>query len=169
MNADNKNANQAQKIIIIGLCLLIISALAISIFQLTINKENTTSNTTFGMGAVQASARDTERQTDIKSIHAQIEAYWAQIGYYPSLDELNDPSFVSENLKGLDTEALRDPQGSGETYASIPGKNIYSYEVLPKNCDNSTTQCTSYTLTATLEKESNGSMTYTKTSLNAPY
>lgn len=169
MNTGSTNTDQAQKVIITLLGLLIISALAISIFQLTLNKENAKSNTTFGMGAVQASARDTERQTDIKAMHAQIEAYWAQTGYYPSLDELNDPSFVSENLKGLDTEAFSDPQGSGKTFASTPGKNVYSYEVLPKNCDNSVTQCTSYTLTATIEKESNGSTTYTKTSLNSPY
>lgn len=167
MDQSNTNINQAQKFIIIGLGVLILVALTLSVYQLTVNKEKASSNTSFGMGAVQANARDTERQTDIKSVHAQIEAYWAQMGYYPSLDDLNDPSFVSDNLRGLDSEALLDPQGSGKTFASSPGDHIYSYEVLPANCDNSVTLCQSYTLTATLEKESNGSITYVKNSLNS--
>jgi type II secretory pathway pseudopilin PulG len=109
-------------------------------------------------------ARDTERQTDIKALHSQIEAYYAQNGKYPTLVNLNTASFVSTNLKGLDTEALKDPVGRVGLLTSTPSKNYYSYAVTGngKACDNVTTDCDTYTLTATLEAGG----TYTKNSLN---
>ena len=38
---------------------------------------------------IQQKARDTERQTDIKAVHGQLEAYYAQNGAYPALADLN--------------------------------------------------------------------------------
>ncbi len=35
-------------------------------------------------------ARDTERQSDIKAIHGQVEAYHTQNGKYPTLSDIND-------------------------------------------------------------------------------
>ena len=116
--------------------------------------------------SIQAKARDTERQTDIKAIHGQVEAFWAQFGYYPSLANLNDSAFRITNMKGLDNEALKDPQGSGYLIAASPVQYSYAYTVLPANCDDSKTRCTSYTLTATTEQELNGKKVYYKTSLN---
>ena len=112
---------------------------------------------------IQKKARDTERKTDINALHGQVEAYQAQNGKYPTLDELNDATFRSNNLKGLDPAALKDPNGAAGTLVDTPGANAYSYEAAPAGCDNgSNGDCTSYTLTATLE--SGG--TYVKSSLN---
>ncbi len=117
--------------------------------------------TTFS--GIQRRARDTERQTDIKAIHGQVEAYYAQNGRYPTLANLNDDTWVGDNLKGLDLGALQDPKGSGNDLQGSAAASIYSYAVGPTGCDNSTGgDCTEYTLTATLE--SGG--TYAKTSLN---
>ena len=114
---------------------------------------------------VQAKARDIERQTDVKAIHSQVEAYYAQYGKYPALADLNSASWRNSNMRGLDEEALKDPQGSKSILALSPDKKVYSYDVAaPDNsaCDNSTKDCTQYVLTATYE---NGG-TFTKSNLN---
>lgn len=112
-----------------------------------------------------SSAANTERQTDIKVIHGQVEAYYAQNGYYPTLSDLNSTSWRSTNMKGIDKEALRDPSGSGYTLVAKPAANVYSYEVSAADgsaCNNTTKDCAVYTLTATYE----GGGTFTKTNLN---
>lgn len=113
---------------------------------------------------IQKKARDSERQTDINALHGQLEAYYAQNAKYPSLANLQDGTWVSSNLKGLDPKALIDPnqnQGTGKIQGSNAA-NQYGYVATPANCDNSTTDCTAYTLTATLESGS----TFVKNSLN---
>lgn len=114
---------------------------------------------------IQQRARNTERQTDIKAIHGQVEAYYAQNGRYPTLANLNDATFRDANMRGLDAEALRDPKGTAATLAATPAANVYSYAVTAVGggaCDNATTDCAEYTLTATNE----GGGTYTKENLN---
>lgn len=115
---------------------------------------------------IQQKARNTERTTDIKALHGQIEAYYAQNGKYPTLGNLNDATWRGTNMKGLDAEALKDPKGSGQTLAATAGANTYSYAVFASDgttaCDNTTTDCAVYTLTATLE----GGGTFTKSNLN---
>jgi len=115
---------------------------------------------------IQQRARNTERETDIKAIHGQVEAYYAQNGRYPTMANLNDGTWRSTNMKGLDQEALRDPKGSSAALAATPGgaANVYTYETVSTTCDNTPTggDCTGYTLTATRE----GGGTYTKTALN---
>ncbi len=116
--------------------------------------------TTFS--GIQRKARDSERQTDINAIHSQVEAYHAQNGKYPTNANLDTDSFVTTTLKGLDISALQDPKGTSNDLAAAAAANVYSYVETPTGCDNTTTDCTGYTLTATLE----GGGTYTKTSLN---
>ena len=114
---------------------------------------------------IQQKARNTERQTDIKALHGQIEAYYAQNGKYPTLDNMNDSTWRSSNMKGLDAEALKDPKGSAQTLVASPAANSYSYDVKASDdsaCDNSTKDCAKYTLTATYE----GGGTFSKSNLN---
>jgi len=117
---------------------------------------------------IQQKARDTKRQTDINALQGQIEAYFAQNGFYPTLTNMNTPSFVSGQLKGLDSTALCDPseKTSPCTLADNPAANVYAYHVRAADgtttCDNSTNNCAQYTLTATLEAGG----TFAKSSLN---
>ncbi len=130
--------------------------------------------TTFN--GIQQKGRDTERQTDIKALHGQLEAYNAQNGRYPTASDIgttsaNNVTFISTNMKGLDKEALRDPKGASGDFSllnSTPGAgaNKYGYVPAPSGCDNNGTDCTSYTLTAALEGKIDNSSTYSKTSLN---
>ncbi len=117
---------------------------------------------------IQQKARNTERQTDIKAIHGQVEAYYAQNGKYPTLANLNDGTWRGTNMKGLDSEALKDPKGSASTLVAAAAANSYAYAVFASDgttaCDNAAaaTDCAVYTLTATYE----GGGTFAKTNLN---
>ncbi len=108
---------------------------------------------------------DSERKTDINATHGQVEAYFAQTGKYPTLNNLNDKAFRSANLKGLDDSALKDPEGLESVLVAVPAVKSYSYAVTTltgAKCDNSVTDCVKYTLTATLSDAT----TYQKQQLN---
>ena len=120
--------------------------------------------TTFS--GVQRKARNTERQTDIKAIHGQLEAYFAQNNSYPALAQLNDSSWrASTVMKSLDGEALKDPKGSAQTVAADATATSYGYNVTTDAdgaCTTAANDCTKYTLTAKQE----GSTDFVKTNLN---
>jgi len=126
--------------------------------------------TTFN--GIQQKARDTERETDVKALHAQLEAYWAQQGFYPSLTDMNDRAaggFVATNMKGLDAGAFKDPKAAATALIASPGATGYAYAVTNSagtSCEADHTTCAKYVLTATLEGTINGSGTYVQNSLN---
>ena len=113
---------------------------------------------------IQQKARNSQRQTDINAVDSHVEAYYAQTGNYPTLANLNDSTWRSTNMKGLDEEALKDPKitAAQETapLADTVSNTQYSYVVTPANCDNTATMCDAFTLTANLE----GGGTYVKKS-----
>lgn len=114
---------------------------------------------------IQAKGRDAERQTDIKAVYGHIEAFYTQTGGYPTLAQINDTTWRSANVAGLDREAWRDPKTSSYNLAATPTNNQYSYEVTAANgsaCDNSSVECGKYTLTARLERGS----AFTKSNLD---
>src|SRR3990167_5591214 len=114
---------------------------------------------------IQQKARNTERQTDIKALHGQVEAFFAQNGKYPTLVNMNDGTWRTANMKGLDAEALKDPRGTAQTLVAAPAADAYAYAVLASDdtaCDNTTKDCAKYTLTTTYE----GGGTFAKTNLN---
>jgi prepilin-type N-terminal cleavage/methylation domain-containing protein len=132
---------------------------------------------------IQQKARNTERQTDINAVQSQLEAYFALNGKYPALatdgtglgtDSAQNVTFIQANLKGLDKEALRDPNAAAGDYslATSGTGTADKYTYVPLNgsgtaCDNAAgNDCVSYTLIAQYEGSVNGSTTYTKTSLN---
>lgn len=116
--------------------------------------------TTFS--GIQQRARNTERETDIKALHSQLEAYYAQYGHYPTLANLNDESFRGEFLRGLDDGALIPPNSDDEPEATA-SQDHYGYAPAPDGCDNSDgNTCQAYVLTAVRE----GSDDYVKDSLN---
>src|SRR3989338_3632253 len=113
---------------------------------------------------IQQKARNTERTTDIKAIHAQLEAYSAQAGKYPTFANMNDATWRAANMKGLDIDALKDPRGTAATLVAAAAVDAYAYDVLAADdtaCDNTTKDCTKYVLTSTYE----GGGTFVKNSL----
>jgi prepilin-type N-terminal cleavage/methylation domain-containing protein len=122
---------------------------------------------------IQAKARNAKRQTDIQSIQTQLEAFFSQNGYYPSLTDMNDSSWLDTNMKSLDKNALIDPSNSSnsQTLLSAPDttKHQYAYAVTNSSggsCETDATTCAKYTLTAEYEGTVNGQSTYTKSNLD---
>lgn len=128
--------------------------------------------TTFS--GIQQKARDTKRQTDIKALHSQLEAFFAQDGGgYPVLADFNTLSWRQDNMKGLDEAALCDPSAANQNGCALvngAADGSYSYQVWDSDGNACTaasgSTCAKYTLTASLEGTINGSDTYVKTSLN---
>lgn len=104
-------------------------------------------------------SKDAERQSDIRALDSQLEVFNAQNGYYPKLDFLNSDSWRATNMKGLDKEAFKDPDGTSYSLAAAATAKQYGYA--PTGCS-SKGECTSFKLSAML---STGSL-YTKDSLN---
>jgi len=111
---------------------------------------------------IQQKARNTERTTDLKTFQSQLEAYYANNGFYPSSADLGgtgstNVTFIQSNMKGMDKETLRDPNvpagtdsaGYGLATGTPSAVGKYSYTPAPDGCDNSTNgDCTSYKLQA---------------------
>jgi general secretion pathway protein G len=124
---------------------------------------------------IQTTNRNNERQTSIKTLQSQLEAYYAQNSTYPSLAQLNDTTWVAKNMKDLNPETLKDPRWSKNvkacatndkpTVVATPAAKCYAYQVTTPDgspCDNAKLDCSQYTLTSMLE----GGEKYVKSSLN---
>jgi general secretion pathway protein G len=125
---------------------------------------------------IQQKGRNTERTTDLKAVQGQLEAYYASNGRYPSNTDLgstsaNNVTFIQASMKGLDKEALRDPKGGAADYSLNTGSTVaankYTYAPTAADgttaCDNSTTDCAKYVITAVPE---GGGANITQSSLN---
>lgn len=120
---------------------------------------------------IQAKARNSQRQTDVASIQTQLEAFYSQNGYYPSLTDINGATWRSTNMKSLDEEALADPSSpnSSKVLVDAQVERAYAYAVTDStgaSCEAVNTDCAQYTLTATYEGTVNGSSTYVKKNLD---
>lgn len=128
-------------------------------------------------GGVRSKNRNHDRQTAINTIQAALEKFYAQNGSsnYPSLSQLNNTVWRTQNMPDLATKTIRDPEWSAKTaacavagaptFAARPTAHCYAYQVTSPtggNCNNADVPCAHYTLTATLE----GNQTYAMGSLN---
>lgn len=123
---------------------------------------------------VQQRKHDTDRKTDIIKLDGQIQAYQAETDKYPSLAQINNPSFRAADMKGLTEGNLTDPQWKASNKnctannvavlqgSSTPQPGCYGYDPSPAGCDNKDTDCTSYILTANLQTGG----VYSKESIN---
>jgi prepilin-type N-terminal cleavage/methylation domain-containing protein len=121
---------------------------------------------------IQAKARNSKRASDVATIQTQLEAFFQNKGYYPSLGDMNDSSWLSTNMKSLDTGALIDPSNATQSKTLVnstsPSKQ-YGYVVTTsddQSCEDDDTTCAKYTLTATYEGQYNGADKITKTNLD---
>lgn len=114
---------------------------------------------------VQQKARDTKRQTDVKALASQLEVYYANNGSYPALAQLQDNTWVTANLKGLDLNGLVAPAATGtNTVSATASKTTYQYVPTPSTCTTANKDCTGFTLTAV--PEASGAANITKTNLS---
>lgn len=120
---------------------------------------------------IQQKARNSKRQTDAQSLQTQLEAFYSQNGYYPSLTDMNSSTWLGTNMKSLDQNALIDPSNptQSKTLLASPAAKSYSYAVTDSSgnsCESTDTNCAKYTLTATYEGTVNGASTYVKSNLD---
>lgn len=114
---------------------------------------------------VKDKARDTERKTDINTLHTELEVYRLNNdGKVPTLEEINNTAFRQKNFSALTEDTFRDPDGVSSELKSPPAFNAYNYESSPLGCDNkdSDSICKSYTISAHIY--SNGELIYEKKS-----
>lgn len=106
-------------------------------------------------GNIQERARDTERRSDINSIHTQLELYFADNGDYPNS---TTKAGLEIAMPDLNTDALVDPTGDD---INTGGANNYDYAPVPAGCGAGA--CTGYTLGTTLEEDGSA---FNRNSLN---
>lgn len=105
---------------------------------------------------IQARGRDSERQTDIKAVQGQLEAFFAVNGYYPTITNLNSSTWRSANDVKLDPAALKDPNQAqtGTDSATYPlGGSVSDtqYGYVTTGCTSPDVECDTYVLTANKE------------------
>ena len=121
---------------------------------------------------IQQKARNSKRQTDIQSLQTQMEAFFSQNGYYPSLTDMNGSAWRTTNMKSLDLGSLNDPSNANQTantMVAAPVAKSYSYAVTDSagaSCEATDTNCAKYTLTGTYEGTVSGATTYVKSNLD---
>lgn len=124
---------------------------------------------------VQVQNRNAQRQASLDNLKSVLETYYAEDSRYPSLTQLNNPTWRNQNMKDLNQGDLQDPQWSSKvssctvngqvTLASKPTAKCYSYQATTAegtSCLSAKATCGQYTLTAILE----GGQKYVKSSLN---
>ena len=128
---------------------------------------------------IQAKARNTKRQTDLKSLQTKLEAFYNDNGYYPNLADMQSTTWLKSNMKGIDTTSTVDPSAPSSTTDSIVAATSatdnhaksYAYFVTDAS-DNSCegagndVNCAKYTIIATYEGTVNGNSTFSLSSLN---
>lgn len=150
----NKHTRNNQGFTIIELVLVILLVLILAIIVAA------------SYNSVRTRERNTERRNEITIIQGKLEVYYAKFSQYPTLDEINNDKWRSENLKDFDMKQLADPLNAEvQTLAAQPKSGQYSYEVSGtdgKDCDNKDVPCTQYTLTTNYD----GGGTFSKTNIN---
>ncbi len=114
---------------------------------------------------IKARSRDNARIADITTVlQTNIEAFYSQNMYYPSLQDINNPVWRHTNLPKLKDSALQDPSWTATNKAcTVDGKPVLiqkaqpgCYGYAPTNngasCAAADTTCNQYTLTASLEQ-----------------
>ena len=113
-------------------------------------------------GGSATTAKDTYRQVNIRTLQTQLERFYAQEGYYPTLAQMNSQAWRAQNMRSLDATALRDPDGTSDVLLASPMSHSFAYaptDAAGKVCTN---KCQLYTLTATLST----GKTFVKNALN---
>lgn len=127
----------------------------------------------FSYNGVRSRDRDATRQENIVTLQGELEIYYAENSKYPTLAQINDTEWRSENMPELNAGTLEDPSWSDDatctkdnqpTLIVDAAEKCYAYNPTAANGEKcgSKTPCAHYTLTAMLETDEQ----YIKTSLN---
>lgn len=123
---------------------------------------------------IQVKERNSKRETDVQALQTQLEAFYSQNGYYPSLNDINNSVWRAKNMPNLNAADMIDPSAVDKNVADAklaakPAPKVIAYQVTDSNgnpCETKDTSCAKYTLTATFEGSVNGQKTYVKQNLD---
>ena len=176
--------DRSERLTVISILLVVVLIIAITgvlaaLYSSTHKKggqsqSNSSASSPQSRAATLRNKHNASRQTDIQALQTQLEAYFSQNGFYPSLSDMNSPSWRATYIKTLNPAALVDPLSlcdpvTAECLLTAPAAKAYSYQVQDSqgnDCENDDMQCAKYTLTATYEGTVNGATTFTKSNLD---
>jgi hypothetical protein len=118
----------------------------------TITVTTPTETQTENLNIDNSEQKDILREARLKALASNLEVYYAVNGYYPTLTNINNVTWRSENLSGLNTDdsALKDPDGNSNSLSSSPKAGYIAYAPGPDKCDNLSNKCTTFKLTTIL-------------------
>lgn len=132
-----KNSNRQTAAVIVGLIVVAIAAILAAYIN----------------GLVHNHDSDNTRKSDLSYIAKTLNNYNQLYNYYPTLDQLNAPTF-NVFSPTLNYSKFKDPNSVSTKLTAQPSSNHYAYEVSPPNCNNTTIKCSGYKLIATLSSGS---------------
>ncbi|HUY53387.1 MAG TPA: hypothetical protein VMV24_02305 [Candidatus Dormibacteraeota bacterium] len=149
--SNNQNGYSAIELVLLAVVVIVLAGVLISSYS-----------------GIKVRERNNTRIIDIKALQQNLEVFYARSGFYPSLTEINSPTWTSTNLKQVPRSDLIDPSSKTGTqlFTASSTKTNYGYDVDTSSgvsCNNKSLACNQYVLTATLE---GGSGTFTERSLN---
>jgi prepilin-type N-terminal cleavage/methylation domain-containing protein len=110
---------------------------------------------------MQRKARNLERETDVKAVAAQLEAYYNNNNKYPQMSDVNSSTWrEASNANGernmtLEAGALKDPRGASDALCATATATCYGYTVTQADgttaCTDAANDCVKFTLTALKE------------------
>jgi len=134
-----------------GLIVILIIAIALGLISLKFEQR-------------QANNNNNIRMSDLRAIQISLEKYYLITNHYPSLNEINNPSWRNNNLSGLSSKDLTDPGWkSNNKYCTLNGQSILipnlesdCYQYIPttnnnQSCSTKATTCLKYSLGAKLQ------------------
>jgi hypothetical protein len=164
----SKQSNGKKIILIVTGVVLVVCLLGGALYALTSKKEasdesssqqessraNKVSESKVTSSTKQQKMNDVDIKTNLKHDQVLLEMYYNDnaseatgSGYYPTLANLNDPTFRQSH--GLGSISF-DPSDTTKVFADSPGANVFAYIPQPASCDNAMVPCTGYSLVAVL-------------------
>ena len=98
--------------------------------------------------------RDAKRQSDMRQVQAALEQYYSDQLYYPCTFTFN-AAFTSSigNCSATTPSPVKTYMNTSPSEA-VSGRNVYSYTATPASCDNTSSKCTGYCVSADMENTS---------------
>jgi len=149
--SDNQSGYSAIELVLLAVVVIVLASILISAY-----------------GGLRIRERNNTRIADMKTLELNLEIFYARSGFYPSLTELNSPTWTSANIKQVPAGDLIDPGSKTNTQLFLQSstKTNFGYDVSSSSgttCNNKTVACNQYVLSAVLE---GGSGTFKEKSLN---
>lgn len=130
-----------------------------------ISETNTTTGSSSATDTTTPASTDSARKSALSALQTDLETYYGNYVYYPTVAQLTSSSFQKSNLTAFNKSLASSKLTL--TIGSAIAENVIAYKPTPSSCNNSATDCMSYEISVQLStKQSDGTYVYTKKALN---